>query len=167
VNAQAREKSKCSLAAELLQSRGMLQLRAQGTSMLPTVWPGDFLTIEPQTSKQIQAGDIALYVREGRFFVHRIVDKSSVGSQVFLIARGDCMSQQDPPIRETELLGRVTEIRRNGSPRVPTPELPPFHRFLACMLCHWSFFRRVVLYLRACRTDSDPHLKVAVGETAW
>ncbi len=167
MNAQAREKSKCSLAAEVLQSWGMLQLRAQGTSMLPTVLPGDLLTIEPKTSEQIQAGDIALYAREGRFFVHRIVSKSSVRGQVFLIARGDCMSQQDPPIRETELLGRVTEIRRNGSLRVPTPEVPSFHRFFACLLCHWSFFRRVVLYLCACRTDSDPHLKVAVGEAAW
>jgi hypothetical protein len=37
----------------------------------------------------------------------------------------------------------------------------------ACMLCHWSFFRRFVLYWHARRTDSDPPLKVAVGEAAW
>lgn len=163
---QAREQSKCRLAVEVLQSWGELRLRAEGLSMLPTLWPGDLLTIQAQTSEQVEAGDLVLYAREGRFFVHRVVSKSSRGGQVFVMARGDCMSQEDPPVCEAELLGTVTEIRRRGSVLAPTAKLPPFHMLFACVLCHWSFFRRVALHWHARGADTDAQFKVGEGEAA-
>src|SRR5713226_2884552 len=111
-----------------------------------------------------QAGDIVLYIREGRFFVHRIASKSSADGQVFLIARGDCMSQQDPAIRETELLGTVTEVRRNGALLAPTLKLSPFRLIFAWMLCHWNLFQRVALRLHARRRSSaDSDFAFLVG----
>ncbi len=107
MNAEPREQWKCNLAAQVLQSSGKLRLRATGASMLPTLWPGDLLTIQSNSFDQVELGDIVLYMREGRFFVHRIVNKSDAKDQrPFVIARGDCMSQADRPVRSNELRGR-------------------------------------------------------------
>jgi len=43
----------------------------------PTLWPGDLLTVETTTFEQVQIGDIVLYQRSGRFFIHRVLRKSS------------------------------------------------------------------------------------------
>ena len=37
---------KCELAAEVLRSSGRLRLQVTGWSMLPSIWPGDTLTVE-------------------------------------------------------------------------------------------------------------------------
>jgi hypothetical protein len=151
MNTQTREECKCSLAAEVLRSWGRLRLRAGGLSMLPTLWPGDLLTIRARAFDQAQPGDIALYMREGRLFVHRIVRRSGSGPEAFLITRGDCMSKDDPPVREAELLGRVTHVRHCSSLMVPARELSTFRRIYAVMLCRWNFFQRVGLYWHARR----------------
>jgi signal peptidase I len=145
MNTQVHGKSKCSLAEEVLKSWGRLQLRAQGTSMLPSIWPGDLLTIQSHSPERAARGDIVLYLREGRFFIHRVVSKSSSGSEVFLFTRGDCMAQDDPPVHKTELLGVVTEIRRSGLLLAPTQKLSPFRLVFAWVLCHWALYQRMML----------------------
>ncbi len=66
---------KCELAGEVLRSSGTLRLRVTGWSMLPTVMPGDTLVIEHVSSDAVSEGDIVLFVRDRRFFVHRVVTK--------------------------------------------------------------------------------------------
>jgi len=167
MNDQAREQSKCSLAVEVLQSWGELRLRTKGVSMLPTLWPGDLVTVQSCSFAVVQPGEIVLYVREGRFLVsHRIVNKCSAESGAFLITRGDCTTKEDAPVPPGELLGKITGIRRKGSLLASPQKLLPFHRLFACMLCHWSFFRRFVLYWYARRTDTDRDFKVVIGEPA-
>ena len=56
MNAEGCEECKCSLAAEVLQSSGHLKLRATGASMLPTLWPGDLLTIQYSNFDQVELG---------------------------------------------------------------------------------------------------------------
>jgi len=63
MNAQARAESKCSLAAEVLHSWGMLRLRTRGISMLPTLWPGDLVTVQSCSFEQVDPGEVVLYVR--------------------------------------------------------------------------------------------------------
>lgn len=155
---------RCSLAAEVLQSWGRLHLRATGISMLPTLWPGDLLTVQSHTFEQVQPGDIVLYMREGRFFVHRIKRKSGLPGEPVLLTRGDSMAEEDPPVRRTELLGVVDHIRRHGSLIVPNRKLSPFRLIRAWTLCHWSLCRRVALRLHARRSCSSFNL--AVPETA-
>ncbi len=60
------EQIKCELAAQVLKDSGMLRLRASGSSMLPSVWPGDILTIRPQSFERWRPGDIALYMAISR-----------------------------------------------------------------------------------------------------
>ena len=66
-----REDTKLGLAAELLRGGGTVHLKAWGTSMLPSVWPGDLLTIQSAADDEVVPGDIVLVLRDNRFFVHR------------------------------------------------------------------------------------------------
>ena len=116
---QTLDKVRCSLAAEALRSRGALKLRATGVSMLPTLWPGDLLTVQCLRAEEAEPGEIVLYMRSDRFFVHRIVSQNLSQDNASLITRGDCMPADDPPIGRNELLGKVTEIQRSDSVFLP------------------------------------------------
>jgi hypothetical protein len=82
--------------------------------MLPTLWPGDLLTVETTTFEQVQIGDIVLYQRSERFFIHRVLRKSSAtGSDCHsLVTRGDSMSGFDAPVLPEELLGKIVSVER-------------------------------------------------------
>ena len=85
----AREENKCSLAAELLGCCGELRLRATGTSMLPALWPSDLITIRAEEFDRVAPGDIILYARGNRFFIHRVVKAPVDNGCRTLITRGD------------------------------------------------------------------------------
>jgi signal peptidase I len=148
---QTREDGKLSLACDILRSGGTLRLQALGTSMLPCIWPGDVLTLQSISGDDITVGDVVLFVRAGRFFVHRVVRKEGSG----WITRGDAVPQNDPPVEITELLGTATSIQRNG--RVITPRRPNFaEHFLARLLCHSDFCRNLFLRLGCARLPDPP-----------
>ncbi len=139
--------ARCSVAAQALQSWGSLRLRARGTSMLPAVWPGDVLTLRTLPFDRTMPGDLVLYMRRGRFFVHRVVRKSDRQEDAHLITRGDCMRREDAPVLAAQLLGKVTEVRRTGLPFSPGTEFSFFRRMLAWTLCRSSFLQRAALWL--------------------
>lgn len=149
MTAQSQEACKCSLAAEVLQSKGRLQLRASGISMLPTLWPGDCVTIQSHSFEQSQPGDLVLYARSGRLFIHRVMRKCSIGEENFLITRGDCMGEDDPPVRERDLLGKITAIHRHNTRIVPGRKVSPARQLAAWLLCHWSLLLRATLRVHA------------------
>src|SRR5437868_14998540 len=66
------EQIKCELAAQVLKNSSRLRLRASGSSMLPSLWPGDILTIHPQSFEQWRPADIALSMRAGQCVMHRV-----------------------------------------------------------------------------------------------
>ena len=115
------------LLAEVARKFGEIRFKATGDSMLPSVWPGDLLTVRRQSFSEFQSGEIVLYEREdgenaltrsygpaspkGRGFVaHRIVGRN--GRQ--LITRGDSLRRNDAPVNEDQVLGRVVCVTRNG-----------------------------------------------------
>jgi hypothetical protein len=149
MTAPSQEACKCSLAAEVLQSTGNLQLRASGISMLPTLWPGDCLNIQAHSCEQAQPGDLVLYARNGRLFIHRVMRKCRIGEENLLIARGDCMTEDDPPVRERDLLGKITAIHRHNTRIVPGRKVSSARLFTAWMLCHWNLLLRATLRVRA------------------
>jgi hypothetical protein len=167
---QTQEKGRCSLAADALRSWGRLRLRARGLSMLPTLWPGDFLTIQASSAEQIEPGEIVLYIREGRFFVHRvkikIKNKCNAGDETFLIVRGDCMPDDDPPVQRSEVLGKVTGVQRAGSLFVPARRLSPFRKTVAYLFCHCNLFRQVGLRIWTRRQQGDAQILTAFVEAA-
>jgi signal peptidase I len=166
MNPQALKEGRCSLVAEALREWGVLKIRATGVSMLPTLWPGDLLTVQSRQLEEIEPGEIVLYRRRGRFFIHRCVSKSLTGDDIFLIARGDSMPGDDPPVRGDQVLGKITEIQRSGSVFSPARKLSPFRRMVGYMLCHWGLFRRVGLRLWGRCHRGDGQIDVALVEAA-
>jgi signal peptidase len=104
----------CELVAEALRAGADTRVRVMGTSMLPALWPGDVLIVRAFSAAPA-VNDIVLFFRYGRLFAHRVVRNS--GAE--LITRGDALSDLDPPLLASELLGVVTTVIRNGSRRLP------------------------------------------------
>jgi hypothetical protein len=103
------------LAAEVLGRFGEVRLRVMGSSMLPSVQPGDVLTIRRCAMSAVESGAIVLFTRDGRLFAHRVVARRNT----HLVTRGDALEWQDPPICQDQLLGRVVTLTRNGRQRQP------------------------------------------------
>ena len=109
----------CGLAEEIVRTFGEVRLRVSGTSMVPSILPGDFVSIQKASMPDISAGEIVVYLRKGRFVVHRVVDRNAAGAADHsegprLITRGDRLRQDDAPVTEPELLGRVVSIERDN-----------------------------------------------------
>jgi SOS-response transcriptional repressor LexA len=137
---EIRENHKLDLAAEVLQSGGRIRLQALGTSMLPSIWPGDVLSIESRPGEEAVPGDIVLVARDHRFFVHRLIEKHNS----LWITRGDSLPQNDPPVGESQVLGKVSAIHRRDRVIVPSHRVSRLAR-----LCHWDSFRNVALRIHS------------------
>ena len=166
MNVQTREDTRYGFATDVLQSLGTLRLQASGASMLPTLWPGDLLTIHSKTPAEVQVGDLVLCMRQGRFFVHRLIRKSSLGGELVLITRGDSMPQEDPPVAEKDLLGVVTSIRRCGSSVELCRTLSPLRLILAQILCYSDLCWRGVSRFHA-RRIGNYDLGLPARGNAW
>jgi signal peptidase len=139
---------RCELASEVLRSSGTLRLQVNGWSMLPSVLPGDTLTVKSVTSEEICEGDIVLFGRDCRLFVHRVAKKSGHGS---IITRGDAMPHADPPVSEGELLGRVSFVVRNGKLIEPSRHPRLAGRAVAAMARRSKIAARVIVGLHGLR----------------
>jgi hypothetical protein len=89
--------------------------------MIPSIYPGDLLTIRSENKNAACRGDIVLHVRDGRFCVHRVTHRWEAAGRLMFATWGDAAARQDPPFDEKQLLGRVTAIVRRGVP-VELPE---------------------------------------------
>jgi signal peptidase I len=107
----------CDLVSEVVRISGKGQLRAMGGSMLPTLWPGDLLTVRRLEPHELRAGQVVLYHRDGRLTAHRILRIS--GGVIY--TRGDSLPLCDPPVNAGEVIGQVESILRNGRRLDPTP----------------------------------------------
>jgi hypothetical protein len=144
---------KLDLVAETLRSNGTIQLKAWGASMLPSLWPGDLLTIQAAKRHEFAAGDIALILRDNRFFIHRLFAMRKTENRFEWITRGDAMPQSDPPVALSELLGRVIRIRRGNRNLVPSPRVSIFDSLLAWMLCRSDQVRNLALHIHSMRRE--------------
>jgi signal peptidase len=156
------------LAVEVARTFGSLRLRVTGTSMLPAIQPGDLLSIGRVNLRDTSPGEIVLFTRAGRLFAHRIVDRGGgacepyarepyarepyarepYAREPYIVTRGDRLLENDPPVFQSELLGRVTSIDRAGSLLrfPPRPWLDGPNRVLRRFLR--SSDRATVLFLR-------------------
>jgi hypothetical protein len=97
--------------------------------MVPAVLPGDFVSVRRANLQDISAGELVLFQREGRFFLHRVIERkmqqnANSAATFCLITRGDRLLHDDPGVSAEQLLGRVVSIERDNRP-VPVPA----HRF--------------------------------------
>ncbi len=100
------------LICDALRSSRKLHLKSIGFSMLPVIWPGDELVVEPVAGRGVAKGDIVLFRSGSRLVAHRVVASNSKNSMVH--TQGDALSQSDPPVPGAEIVGRVSFIVRDG-----------------------------------------------------
>jgi hypothetical protein len=139
------------LAGEIVRDFGEVRLCAFGTSMAPSILPGDLLVIQRAGIYEISRGEVVLFSREGRLFIHRVADRK-VSSMIdsldepFLITRGDRLCHDDPPVSRREFLGRVVRLER-GHRKIELLSQPDgSRRWMACLLR--ASDRATYLYLR-------------------
>jgi len=139
---------RCDLAGEVLRNSGALRVKALGWSMVPSILPGDTVFISNCGITEVDRGDIVLFSREQRFFIHRVITIDDCGDQQMLATRGDAMPHNDPPVRASELLGKVEHIIRNGKLIRParTPGLAG--RAASAMARRSQFAARVIVGLQ-------------------
>ena len=107
------------LAEEVIRTFGKVRLRVFGTSMAPAILPGDLVLVCRARLDEISLGDIVLFIRNGRFFVHRAVGikmppPAAQAGESSVITRGDRLQHDDPPVSSSEFLGRVERLSRDG-----------------------------------------------------
>ena len=139
---------KLRLAAEILRTRSPIYVRAIGTSMLPTIWPGDVLEIEHCETPEIRVGDIIRFMQAGRFVIHRVIVVNDDGGSFSWITRGDSVAQADAPVAGTFFVGRVCAIRRGNRSFTPPLHLSQTAHCAGRTLRTILFLQRGVLQIR-------------------
>ena len=139
--------TKCELACESLLRSGSLRLEVHGWSMIPSIWPGDILMISRLNQGDLQPGHIALYRREGRLFIHRVLVCNGA-SDSFIVTRGDSMAEADPPVHSRDLLGKVDFILRNGKSIAPERRIRLLQRGVAALVQNSELGARAVFGAR-------------------
>lgn len=152
--AENRALVRCQLAADAVRVFGKLRLKVIGSSMLPSVWPGDILSVRRAEISQVFIGDIVLFERDGRLCAHRVVDKIVATDQTYLVTQGQQVCSTDPPVSSRELLGLATSIERGRLRIDPRAGLRMQWRILSVVLRRSAFATRLMLHLLASRQNS-------------
>jgi hypothetical protein len=125
--------------------------------MLPTVWPGDTLVIEPVKSGAVRDGDIVLFSRNGRLVAHRMLAKSGSEGDAQILTRGDALSHPDLLVSDRDLLGRVAFIIRNGKSIEPSRNPRFSQRAVAALVRQSETAARAMVRVRGMCQDSPIH----------
>ena len=150
----------CDLAADVAGTFGRVCLRVSGTSMAPTLRPGDLLSVEAASIMEVSLGEIVVFAREGGLIVHRVTIKTSSGGELCLVTRGDRMRRHDAPISGPDLIGRVMHIDR-GLSRIPALSRLNLAEQAICRMLRFSD-RATYLYLYLTLRWNGPFLGRAV-----
>lgn len=78
--------------------------------MSPFIKKGTVLFIRPVQAKKLQIGDLVCAYQE-KFITHRLIKKKKSKNKVFYIAKGDASPLPDPPLKGSQILGKVTKIK--------------------------------------------------------
>jgi Peptidase S24-like len=137
--------AKAALASEVVREFGKIQCRVSGGSMLPSLWPGDQLTVERHSFAEVLPGDLVQFRHSNLLVAHRVVRHE--GHR--LITRGDSVAAEDLPVYEETFVGKVGAVVRKG--RAVDPRLTPLQQLAAWFLRRSELLVRVAL--RAGRTE--------------
>jgi hypothetical protein len=139
------------LAAEVLHRFGEVRFIAHGGSMIPSIYPGDLLTVRSDSASDARRGEIVFFLLGGRPFVHRVMRKWPERNGVVFATRGDALPKEDPSIDASQLLGRVTHIQRRGKSIAIVAKPGPFTRAHRWAVRNSPAFARLLLAAHAIR----------------
>ncbi len=110
----------------VLADRGGVIFHARETCMYPNVFPGDVLTIQSRSARDVEVGDIAVCRTPGYLFGHRVIETGEDEGRAYIITRPDSSVEgSDGPTFDEDLLGVVVKIKRNGKPVPLKPKVYP------------------------------------------
>jgi signal peptidase I len=135
------------LLKEALRTCGRVSFEVTGSSMLPAFWPGDRILVESGSFAELHAGDVVLYRREERIFVHRVITRVDYDT---IVTRGDSMAANDPQVSSADFLGKVKAIER-GTQHVSVGPLTGLQSALGRLLCCSDLAHRAALRWHAHR----------------
>ncbi len=109
----------CELAVEVLRSFGELRFRANGSSMLPAIWPGDTLHVSREGATEALPGEIVLFERGGRLVAHRVVEVRRPASGARSRKAGDRSEKLEARSQEQEQITNCGSLTPNPEPLIP------------------------------------------------
>jgi signal peptidase I len=159
------------LVDEVVRTFGEVRLRVFGTSMAPSILPGDLISIQRASLTEISTGEVVLFSQKGRLFVHRVVRGADHPGEPCLITRGDRLRYNDSPVSSSELLGRVISIERGNRWIEPTSQPRGWKQVIARLLrtsdyATYLYVRLVALWeqLSSSRLSNKPLTSVIPSE---
>jgi signal peptidase I len=162
-----REDVVVTLAAEILRSFGEVEALVRGASMVPTMFPGDVVVIRRETAQSARLGGVMLFLRNGVFCTHRLIDKTEENGTTRLIARGDALDKNDPPFAEDQLLGQVAVIIRGGKRIDLGRQLTAAQRLLRTIVQRSSVATRWLLRWNSLRGRLAPKSRSGSSRAQW
>jgi signal peptidase I len=145
--AKARQTIVCRLIGDVLQLSGRARVCVSGSSMLPSIRPGDILLVQRTELHEAAPGDVVLFAREDRLIAHRVISQDCNNGIPYLLTCGDLLDSNDSPVFANELLGRVTSILRGQSQISSRLTLP--RRLISIFFMRSQFLTRCWLWLLA------------------
>jgi len=92
--------------ADQLKNGSAVSVRLHGRSMLPIVFPGTLVSIEPVTASECREGDVVVVQRGGTLSAHRWLG----GARDARILQGDAFDLPDRPVVDEQVLGRAAAL---------------------------------------------------------
>jgi len=136
----------CDLAAEVVGVFGSVRLRVSGTSMAPTLCPGELVAVEKTGIAETLPGEIVVFARNGRLIVHRVLSTIQCHGESYLVTRGDRARKNDAPVSSYEFVGRVTHLESDHSGVLASSRLNLTSRVISRLLRFSD--RGTYLYIR-------------------
>ncbi|MFA4984861.1 MAG: S24/S26 family peptidase [Candidatus Omnitrophota bacterium] len=132
------------LIGEVLKSNFAIRIKVRGSSMLPFIRTGDYVTIIPVSLEDARIGDIIAYGDKERknIICHRLIKR--VNSD--LVLKGDTHLWSSEKVSAESLLGKVVSVEC-GKSKFNLEDKP--HRFLSCVLARVSRYFPPLLFLIA------------------
>lgn len=99
----------------MIVHKGYVKIPSNGTSMFPLIRTGNICRFEPVLAEEIEAGDILLFVADSGMLVgHRFIRREIRDGETLYICRGDSRKNEDPPLKEAQILGKMVSIQKAG-----------------------------------------------------
>ncbi len=143
------------LRAELCDQLGRMQAEAVGTSMLPTLWPGDRFVIERRPLAALLPTQLIGFRRDGQLCVHRLLAIQPDG----LLTCGDALEEPDPLVPTSAYVGHVVRVWRRRREVTPGSHRPPYLRRIVTRWCREQWWFSLWLRIRA-RGNSSAWLRI-------
>jgi signal peptidase I len=164
---------KIEMTAELLQKFGAARLRVLGSSMAPTLRPGDIVSVRRAAPEEISVGQLVVFSAGPRLITHRVVAVVNDPGGRRWITRGDRAVCDDATVLPENLIAVVESVSRRASPGgreiqfAPRPRLTWFESILLALALRrsdkaTSLFLRLTLPARAYRKANEKWSEEAV-----